>query len=140
MQPACSSGTRAAHSRHGCRRSVEGMRAVDLAVFADTLAGEAAAVAARAERARARLRQAAIDREARAALAAGTVARLQARGLLRPIELSGLREEIAEHDADVEAVLQLQEWVEARLAGEEESPYVVSSRGDRATRRPPSSS
>lgn len=115
------------------------MRAVDLAVYADTLAGEAAAVAARAERARARLRQAAIDREARAALPAGAVARLQARGLLRPAELSGLREEIAELTADLEAVLALQSWVEARLA-DESGCYEPSMRGERATRRPPSSS
>lgn len=115
------------------------MRAVDLAVYADTLAGEAAAVAARAERARARLRQAAIDREARAALPAGAVARLQARGLLRPAELAGLREEIAELTADLEAVLALQSWVEARLA-DESGRYEPSMRGERATRRPPSSS
>ena len=115
------------------------VRAVDLAVYADALAGETAAVAARAERARARLRQAAIDRESRAALTAGAVARLQARGLLRPAELSGIREEIAELAADLEAVLALQAWVEERLA-EETGRYEPSSRGERATRRPPSSS
>ena len=115
------------------------MRAVDLAVYADALAGEAAAVAARAERARARLRQAAIDREARAALSAGAVARLQARGLLRPLEASGVREEIAELEADLEAVLALQAWVEGRLA-DEAGRYEPSMRGERATRRPPSPS
>ena len=115
------------------------MRAVDLAVYADALAGEAAAVAARAERARARLRQAAIDREARAALTAGAVARLQARGLLRSTEVSGIREEIAELEADLEAVLALQAWVEERLA-DESGRYEPSMRGERATRRPPSSS
>lgn len=127
------------------------MRAVDLAVFADALAGEAAAVAARAERARARLRQAAIDREARAALAAEDVARLQARGLLRPLDLAGMREELRDLDADLEALLRLQCWVEGRLAGEGEwqppAPpggeawrYEPSCRGESATRRPPSAS
>lgn len=113
------------------------MRAVDLAVYADSLAGEAAAVTARAERARARLRQAAIDREARAALAAGPVARLQARGLLRLLDPGGLREEIAELEADLAAVLALQEWVERRLAGEP-ACYGASSRSVSATSRPPS--
>ena len=41
------------------------MRSVDLAIYADALAGEAAAVAARVERARARLRESEIEREAR---------------------------------------------------------------------------
>ena len=115
------------------------MRAVDLAVYADALAGEAAAVMARAERARSRLRQAAIEREARSALGAECVARLQARGLLRPCTLAGVREEIGELEADLEAVLALQGWVEARLAAET-LDYEGSVRGERATRRPPSSS
>jgi hypothetical protein len=117
------------------------VRAIDLAVFADALAGEAAAVAARAERARARLRQGAIEREARVALAPAAVARLQARGLLRPLDPGGLREELAELDGDLAAVLQLQSWVEARLAeAQDDYPAPLPSRGERATRRPPSSS
>lgn len=124
------------------------MRAIDLAVYADALAGEAAAVTARAERARARLRQAAIEREARSALEAEEVARLQARGLLRPLDLGGVREEIAGLDADLAALVALQAWVEARLADEQDGvrpggragPRYVASRGDSATRRPPSSS
>ena len=91
------------------------------------------------ERARARLRQAAIDREARAVLSAGAVARLQARGLLHPTEVSGIREEMAELESDLEAVLALQAWVEERLA-DETGCYEPSMSGERATRRPPSSS
>jgi len=41
------------------------MRSVELAIYADTLAGESASLAARAERARSRLRQAAIEKRAR---------------------------------------------------------------------------
>jgi hypothetical protein len=41
------------------------MRAVELAVYADALAGEAASRSARAERARSRLRPAAIEKAAR---------------------------------------------------------------------------
>jgi hypothetical protein len=37
------------------------MRGVDLAIYADALAGESASLAARAERARSRLRQSAIE-------------------------------------------------------------------------------
>ena len=44
------------------------MRGVDLAIYADALAGEAASLAARAERARSRLRQAAIEKRARTEL------------------------------------------------------------------------
>lgn len=131
------------------------MRAIDLAVYADALAGEAAAVTARGERSRARLRQAAIEREARSALGAEAVARLQARGLLRPFDLGGVREEIAELDADLAALVALQAWVEERLADEQDGVRpggragrggparpggYASSRGDSATRRPPSSS
>lgn len=123
------------------------MRAIDLAVYADALAGEAAAVTARAERSRARLRQAAIEREARSALAPADVARLQSRGLLRPLDLGAVRGEIAELDADLAALLALQRWVEERLADEEDgvrprsaAAGYASSRGESATRRPPSSS
>jgi hypothetical protein len=115
------------------------VRAVDLAVYADALAGEAAAVAARAERARARLRQATIEREARAGLPAPAIARLQARGLLRPLEVSGVREELRELERDLEAMLALQSWVEARLAAEIDD-YEAPRCGESATRSPPSSS
>ena len=56
------------------------MRGVDLAIYADALAGEAASLAARAERARSRLRQAAIEKRARAELTAVAVERLEALG------------------------------------------------------------
>jgi hypothetical protein len=57
------------------------VRSVELAIYADTLAGEAASLAARAERARSRLRQAAIEKRARGELSETTVARLDALGL-----------------------------------------------------------
>src|SRR5438093_317795 len=62
-------GTKLSRSRAyaGCVRSVE------LAVYADDLCAEAAAFAARAERARSRLRAAALEREARRALRGETV-------------------------------------------------------------------
>ena len=44
------------------------MRSVDLALYADVLAGEAASLAARIERERGKQRQSAIERAARAAL------------------------------------------------------------------------
>ena len=95
------------------------MRAVDLALYADELAGEAAALSARAERARARLRQAAIERRARAELAEDTVARLQALGLLRRDDEAGAREDLAELARSLAALRELQTWVEARLADAE---------------------
>ena len=59
------------------------MRSVDLALFADELAARAATLAAQLERARGRLRQAAIEREARRALEETSVARLESLGILR---------------------------------------------------------
>jgi hypothetical protein len=44
------------------------VRSVDLALYADVLAGEAASLAARIERERGKQRQASIERAARAAL------------------------------------------------------------------------
>jgi uncharacterized protein involved in type VI secretion and phage assembly len=54
------------------------MRSVELVLDADELAGRAATVAAQLERARGRLRRAAIEREARRALGAGSVETLEA--------------------------------------------------------------
>ena len=89
------------------------MRSVDLAIYADALAGEAAALAARRERERSRSRQAAIERAARAELPPPVVARLERLGLLAtPADGAELR---ALGQA-LEAVEQLQAWVEARLA------------------------
>ena len=70
------------------------MHEIDLAVYADALAGEFAALSARAERIRSRLRQAKIERrEERAAHA----------------ELRELEDSLA-------ALEELQVWVEAELA------------------------
>jgi hypothetical protein len=91
------------------------MRSVDLAIYADALAGEAAAIAARAERVRTRLREAAIERDARARLPADIVARLERLGLLAERDERALRAELADLEEDLEAVEALQGWVEARL-------------------------
>jgi predicted transcriptional regulator len=56
------------------------VRSIDLALYADELAARAATLAAQLERARCRLRQEAIEREARRALGEGSVARLEASG------------------------------------------------------------
>ena len=93
------------------------MRSVDLAIYADTLAAEAAAVAARIERARSRLRESAIEHEARSELARGTVDRLERLGLLRPADEGRLSTELRRLEADLEALQELQTWVEERMAG-----------------------
>jgi hypothetical protein len=98
------------------------VRAVDLALYADELAGEAAALSARSERARTRIRQAAIERRARGALPAATVERLQALGLLRREDASGAREELDELAGSLSALRELQVWVEARLAEADAEP------------------
>ena len=92
------------------------MEAVDLAVYADALAGEAAALAARAERARARIRQAAIERAARAALDDETAARLERLGLLGRTDDAAAREDLGDLEAALNALERLQAWVERRLA------------------------
>ena len=92
------------------------MRSVDLALYADSLASEAAAVAARIERARARLRESAIEREARRALGRSTLERLERLGLLRPGDERHLAGELRRLEADFGALEELQAWVEARLA------------------------
>jgi hypothetical protein len=92
------------------------VRSVDLAIYADALAGEAAAVAARVERARLRLRESAIEQEARRDLPSATTARLERLGLLRPCDERSVRAELRRLEADLAAVEELQAWVEARLA------------------------
>src|SRR5919199_1342509 len=52
------------------------MRSVELAIYADALAGESASLAARAERARSRLLQAAIEKRARTELSETAAERL----------------------------------------------------------------
>ncbi|HSC51272.1 MAG TPA: hypothetical protein VLD16_13500 [Gaiellaceae bacterium] len=92
------------------------MRGVDLAIYADALAAEAASLSARAERARSRLRQAAIERRARAELTALAVERLQARGLLGGIDEGAARAELRELEAALDALEELQSWLERELA------------------------
>ena len=89
--------------------------------IADELAARAATLAARLERARCRLRQAAIEREARRALDETSVARLESLGVLRLAQPTDVREEIRELASSLEALEELQAWVERRLfeAGDE---------------------
>jgi len=88
------------------------VRTVDLALYADTLAGEAASLAARIEREHGKLRQAVIERAARAALTAAAIDRLEELGMLRtrgdPLALTDLEEML-------DAVEALQAWVEEML-------------------------
>jgi hypothetical protein len=88
------------------------MRNVDLALYADALAGEAASLAARLERERGKVRQASIEREARAALASFAVERLEELGLL---STRGDAATIAELEESLDAIDVLQAWVEAAL-------------------------
>jgi hypothetical protein len=97
----------------GYRRKV---RAVDLAVFADALAGQADALAARIERARRQLRQAEIEREAADDLSPATVERLRALGCLRAVDVRELRCNIDAWSSQLDALEELQAWVEERLA------------------------
>ena len=91
------------------------MRAVELAVYADALAGEAASLSARAERARSRLRPAAIEKGARVELTAIAVQRLEALGLLGAIDEPAARAELRELEAALDALEELQSWVEGEL-------------------------
>jgi hypothetical protein len=91
------------------------MRGVDLAIYADALAGEAASLAARAERARSRLRQAAIEKRARGELTEVAVERLEALGLLGAVDEPGARAELRELEGALDALEELQSWVESEL-------------------------
>jgi len=88
------------------------MHSVDLALYADMLAGEAASLAARIERERGKQRQAAIEHAARRALNPIAIQRLEELGLLRtrgdPLALVELEEAL-------DAVEVLQAWVEEGL-------------------------
>ena len=108
------------------------MRAVDLALYADTLAARASALSAQLERARDGLRQRAIEREARRALSEETVARLEAIGVLSETDAGAGRAEVTELAARLSALEELQAWVERALfeAGEEGA----EQRGDDWTR------
>ena len=92
------------------------MRGVDLAIYADALAGEAASLAARAERARSRLRQAAIEQRARRELTAVAVERLEALGVFGSVDERATRAELRELEAALDAVEELQAWLERELA------------------------
>ena len=91
------------------------MRGVDLAIYADALAGEAASLAARAERTRSRLRQAAIEKRARADLTRVATQRLEALGLLGAIDETAARGELRELEAALDALEELQSWIESEL-------------------------
>ena len=93
-------------------RSVEAVRSIDLALYADLLAGEAASLAARIERERGRQRQCAIEREARTALTPFAIERLEELGLLAT---RGDPAVIAELEESLDALEVLQAWVEAAL-------------------------
>jgi hypothetical protein len=92
------------------------VREIDLAVYADALAGESAALAARAERIRSRLRQAKIERRARNDLPSSTVDRLEALGILSAIDERSAHGELRELEESLAALDELQAWVESELA------------------------
>ena len=93
------------------------MRSIELAIYADALAGESASLAARVERARSRLLQAAIEKRARAELSETAAERLGALGLLGAIDERATRAELRELESALDALEELQAWVEAELAG-----------------------
>ena len=92
------------------------MRAVELAVYADALAGEAASLSARAERARSRIRQAAIEKRARSELTSIAIERLEALGLIGLIDEPAARAELRELEAALDALEEVQSWVEGELS------------------------
>ena len=94
------------------------MRYVDLAVYADALAGEAATLAARAERARTRLRESELERAARAALPTDVVQTLVHAELLDRVDARAARAELREVEQVIAALEALQAWVEERLEAE----------------------
>ena len=92
------------------------MREIDLAVYADALAGEAAALSAQAERIRSKLRQAKIERRARNDLTAATVDTLESLGLLGGTDERAAHAELRELEDSLAALEELQAWVEEELA------------------------
>jgi hypothetical protein len=92
------------------------VREIDLALYADALAGESAALSARAERIRSKLRQAKIERRARNDLPAGTVDRLESLGLLGGLDERAAHTELRELEDSLAALEELQAWVESELA------------------------
>jgi hypothetical protein len=92
------------------------VRGVDLAIYADALAGEVASLAARAERARSRLRQAAIEKRARRELTPVAVERLDAIGVLGSVDEAATRAELRDLEAAIDALEELQSWLEREPA------------------------
>jgi len=92
------------------------VRGIDLALYADALAGESAALSARAERIRSKLRQAKIERRARNDMTAATVDRLESLGLLGGIDERAAHAELRELEESLGALEELQAWVEDELA------------------------
>jgi hypothetical protein len=92
------------------------VRSVELAIYADALAGEAASLSARAEHARSRLRQAAIEKRARAELSETAVKRLENLGLLGSVDEQATRADLRGLEAALDALEELQAWVESELA------------------------
>lgn len=88
------------------------MHSIDLALYADALAGEAASISARIERERGRLRQAAVERRARDALPDPVVERLEELGLLAT---RGDVTALADLEEALDAIETLQAWVEEQL-------------------------
>ena len=92
------------------------MREIDLALYADALAGESAALSARVERIRSKLRQAKIEQRARTDLTAATVDRLESLGLLGGIDRRAAQAELRDLEDSLAALEELQAWVEEELA------------------------
>jgi len=92
------------------------VREIDLAVYADALAGESSALSARAERIRSKLRQAKLERRARNDLSATTVDRLESLGLLCGTDQRAAHAELRELDESLAAVEELQAWIEGELS------------------------
>lgn len=112
------------------------MRTVDLALFADVVAARSAAAEARLERARDRLRQSAIEREARRELSPVTVERLERSGVLGLADVRAERGEVKELAESLAALRELQIWIEARLSVSREDAGLGPS-GDGSPLHPP---
>jgi hypothetical protein len=111
------------------------MRSVDLALYADELAARAASLAAQLERARGRLPQAPIEREARRALDSGSVEMLVSLRVVREADPGAVRGEIRRLAEVLASFEELQAWVERRIREADEA-----AQGIKATSSPPSSS
>jgi hypothetical protein len=92
------------------------VREIDLAVYADALAGESAGLSARAERIRSKLREAKIERRARNDLTTATVDTLESLGLLGGVDERAAHAELRELEGSLAALEELQVWVEEELA------------------------